>query len=80
VSANNQFLNPPAIQCLKNGALNTHSGYCYDAAGNLMTDNSGASHYCDAENHLKSRYVISLCRQSWKTAKRPGRAAVTDYV
>jgi RHS repeat-associated protein len=56
VAAQNQFQNPAAAPACFNssGALQTTAAYCYDAAGNMMTDTTGASHYYDAENHLKS--------------------------
>lgn len=62
IGTNNQIQNPStAPQCFNSsGALQTTAVYCYDAAGNLMTDKTGASHYYDAENHLKSLPALGI--------------------
>ncbi len=61
MTAQNQILNTTSTACFNgSGALQTTSTYCYDAAGNMMADTTSASHYYDAENHLKSLPTLGI--------------------
>jgi RHS repeat-associated protein len=58
VNANNQFQSSTA--CFSGSTLLTTATYCYDAAGNLMTNTSGASFSYDAENNIKSAMTLGI--------------------
>jgi len=61
MTAQNQIMNTTSTACFNSsGALQTTSTYCYDAAGNMMADTTSASHYYDAENHLKSLPTLGI--------------------